>query len=296
MVESGAISGKSEAERTPADSEIGQTAAHHGGVRQRLGFRVDQVVHDYGDLCQAVTDLSVEQNAKISAEEFRTFNRCLDNAIADAVTEYARQRERHAEAEGTAATNERLGFLAHELRNMIGAAMLAVAAIKRGNVGIAGATGAVLERSLRGLRDLVDRSLTEVRLNALQVHLEPTSIEQVFADLEIAASLDANARGITFITKAHEENLTVFADQQLLHSAVANLLQNAFKFTRPQGRVSLEARASDDRVIIEVEDECGGLPPGKAEGLFASFEQRNRDRTGVGLGLTISRRGVEACK
>jgi len=51
------------------------------------GFTVDQVVHDYGDLCQAITKLAVDRGAAIQVEEFRTLNRCLDNAIADAVTE-----------------------------------------------------------------------------------------------------------------------------------------------------------------------------------------------------------------
>ena len=75
---------------------------------------------------------------------------------------------------------------------------------------------------------------------------------------------------------------------------MANLLQNAFKFTRTGGHVSLKSFSSADRVLIEVEDECGGLPPGDAEDLFQLFEQRGGDRSGLGLGLGISRRGVEA--
>ena len=75
---------------------------------------------------------------------------------------------------------------------------------------------------------------------------------------------------------------------------VANLVQNAFKFTAAKSHVALRARAEGERVLIEVEDECGGLPAGATEALFAPFEQRGGDRTGVGLGLSISRRGVEA--
>src|SRR6476620_10776216 len=71
-------------------------------------------------------------------------------------------------------------------------------------------------------------------------------------------------------------------------------LQNAFKFTRPHTRVSLTTRVTADRVVIEVADECGGLVGGDGEGLFRAFEQRGADRTGLGLGLSISRRGVEA--
>jgi hypothetical protein len=52
--------------------------------------------------------------------------------------------------------------------------------------------------------------------------------------------------------------------------------------------------ASADRVLIEIEDECGGLPGGDANELFRPFEQRGADRTGVGLGLAFSRWGAEA--
>jgi signal transduction histidine kinase len=80
----------------------------------------------------------------------------------------------------------------------------------------------------------------------------------------------------------------------MIASAVSNLLQNAFKFSRPDGTVTLSARAADDRILIDVEDECGGLPDGKAEELFRPFEQKGSNRTGLGLGLSISRRAVEA--
>jgi len=88
--------------------------------------------------------------------------------------------------------------------------------------------------------------------------------------------------------------IDVDADEQVLSAAISNLLQNAFKFSHPHGHVSLRTTATADRVLIEVEDECGGLPPGKAEDLFVPYSQRNAKRTGLGLGLTISRKGVEA--
>src|SRR5579864_4777770 len=136
----------------PVLSEIAVTAALHGRELSQQGFTVDQVVHDYGDLCQAITDLAFERSAPIEIDEFRTLNRCLDNGIADAVTEYAFQRSSLMESNGVKALNERLGFLAHELRNLLHTATLAVTAIKAGNVGMTGATGAVLDNSLIGMR------------------------------------------------------------------------------------------------------------------------------------------------
>jgi signal transduction histidine kinase len=91
-----------------------------------------------------------------------------------------------------------------------------------------------------------------------------------------------------------ENELAIEADQQTLAAVVRNLLQNAFKFTRPHSTVTLRVGASAERVLIEVEDECGGLPSATINELFRPFEQRSADRTGAGLGLAFSRLGVEA--
>lgn len=146
-----------------ARSEIGQAAAQHGHELLRLGYTVDQVVHDYGDLCQAITDLAHARDAPFAIDEFRTLNRCLDNAIADAVNEFSYQRDflmasLHATEEG-----ERAGSFAHELRNFLHTAKLAFAAAKAGNMSLFGATGAVLERSLNGLGTLIDQSIEAAR-------------------------------------------------------------------------------------------------------------------------------------
>jgi hypothetical protein len=253
------------------------------------------VVHDYGDLCQAITDLAYEQDAPFEVDEFRTLNRCLDNAIANSVTEFAYQRDLLLEDAGVHALNERLGFLAHELRNLIQNATLAVTAIKAGNVGLAGATGAVLDRSLIGLRNLVDRSLADVRVTAgMPPRRERLSLAQFIGEVKISASLEAQARGCGFAVPAVDPGLAVEADRDLLFSAVGNLLQNAFKFTEPNTEVLLRAYAAGDRILIDVEDNCGGLPPGDAEKMFVPFTQGSTDKSGLGLGLAICRRSVEA--
>ena len=275
--------------------EIGATAGKHGNEFFRKGFTVDQVVHDYGDLCQSVTELAAEQEAPITVDEFRTFNRCLDNAIADAVTEFGHARDRIMSAQGAHQMNERLGSLAHELRNLLNSAMLAFDAIKSGSVAVTGATGSVLDRSLLALRDAIDRSLAEVRLGeGLDANRETINVSEFLQELQVAAAMDAKAQHVTFKVAPIDMDLTVDADRQMLASAVSNLLQNAFKFSRRNSTVSLRARAAGDSIFIDVEDECGGLPTGKAEELFRPFEQKSSNRTGLGLGLSISRRAVQA--
>jgi hypothetical protein len=75
-------------------SELERSASHHGHDLFHQGLTVAQVVHDYGDLCQVIALLAMEQKTTIAAAEFQTLNLCLDDAIASAVTEFSRQRER----------------------------------------------------------------------------------------------------------------------------------------------------------------------------------------------------------
>jgi signal transduction histidine kinase len=273
-----------------ASKTISESAALHGHHLLRNGFTVAQVVHGYGDICQVVTELAGETNAPISTEDFRVFNHCLDDAIAGAVTAYGHQREQDVAYEGT----ERLGVLAHELRNLLNTAMLSFDVIKKGMVGLEGSTSAIHSRSLAGLRTLVERSLAEVRLEAGVPMLERISVAEFMEEIEVGAALQAQGHGIHLAVHALDADVSIDADRQLLTSAVSNLLQNAFKFSRARGHVSLTTRATPDRVLIDVGDECGGLPSGTAEALFHPFSRGGDDHSGLGLGLSIALRAARA--
>ncbi len=274
-------------------SELDVSAARHGRQLRLQGFTVSQVVHDYGDVCQSITDLAMEKEAPISVDDFRTLNRCLDDAIASAVTEYARERHRGMRDIAAAQEDQRFGFLAHEVRNLVHTASMAFEVLRTGNVGASGSTGAVLKRSLSGLTDLIDRSVAEGRLR----HNTQDRVDFVVADLidelSPSAAMEAAARGLRLTVQSGEAGLSMHADRQIVSAVVVNLLQNAFKFTRPHSSVALTVTASRDRVQISVADECGGLPDGNLDDLFRPFEQRSADRTGLGLGLAFSRWGAE---
>jgi len=268
---------------------IGSTAAKHGQELLSMGFTVSQVVHGYGDVCQAITELAVEQKATITLEDFHTLNRCLDTAIAEAVTEYGRLQQETSGREEVA----RLGRLAHELRNQVHLALLSLQALKTGTVAIGGSTGAVLGRSLVALRDLIDSALAEVRLEAGVQRQDRLSLFGFVEDLAVAANLHADYRKVNLSVARVDPALLISVDPQLLASAVMNLLHNAFKYTPMHGRVTLRTRAEPGRVLIEIEDECGGLP--EKEDLFRPFgDRRKSDRSGLGLGLSIARRAVLA--
>ena len=289
-----AISGPSGGDGS-ALSEMGLSAATHGKELLLLGYNVDQVVHDYGDLCQAITDLAVERDAPFSIDEFRTLNRCLDNAIADAVTEFSFYRDTAVAEQQSVDTNERLGFLMHELRNSLHSAKLATGAIESGSLPISGATGGVLKRSLDAMDKLINRSLTEVRSKGSTMEAYAVfSVAAFIAEATAVASLDAQTRGCPFTVTQVDPALGIAANRDLLLAALANLLQNAFKFTHHHTEVTLKAYAEGARVNIDVSDNCGGLPAGNAEKMFTAFAQNSVDKSGLGLGLTIARQSVVA--
>jgi signal transduction histidine kinase len=282
---------KSVAHEVIDHDELKESAGRHGDVLYQRGLTVAQVVHDYGDLCQVITGLGVELNAVIETSEFQTLNLCLDDAIAGAVTAYERRRERAITDDGT----ERLGVLAHEMRNVLNSSMLSFSSIKRGIVAPGGSTSEMHERSLHKMQRLIDRSLADVRLDAGMANVERVVVSEIIEEVEVGAALVAQGSGLYLSVTTVDPSVIVEADRQILAAAISNLVQNALKFTHPGTTVRLRASATTTRVLIDIEDECGGLDPDKApESLLKPFVQRSSDRSGLGLGLSIVSKAVKS--
>jgi hypothetical protein len=267
--------------------EVANSAGHHGAELLRLGYTLSHVVHAYGAMCQAITELAIRKDIAITAHEFHGLNRCLDVAIAGAVTEFQSIRN----AQNFSREVEHLGFLAHELRNVLNTVNISLQLIESGTVGFVGSTGLVLKRALKRIDELIDRSLTEVRLRVdPRVHPEAVQLLQVVNQIVVTAEVEARSRNQTLEIQV-DPTLEFEADQQLIYSAVSNIIQNALKYTRPGGKVQVRGNLAGEQVVIEVEDECGGLS-GAAEELFKPFVQQHENRKGLGLGLTIAQRAI----
>ncbi len=273
----------------PEKVALSLSAAHHGRQLLGLGFTLSQVVHGYGALCQVITGLLDEQGVAVSAREYQIFNLCLDNAIAQAVTAYEAEDETNSNRREV----EHLGSLAHELRNALCTAMTVADLIATGKVATNGPTAGRLGRAHMRMRDLIDRSLAEVRLRAdlVEPHREAVNMAELFDEVATTARIHAERREIE-LELTVEPALCCVTDRQLLVSAVGNLVQNAIKYTHPGGRVRMRACAGADGVHIEVADECGGLPEEKLAHLFDPYFQLSAARSGIGLGLPIVLRAV----
>lgn len=277
-------------------SEMGVTATAHGKDLLAFGYSVDQVVHDYGDLCQAITDLAHERDAPFTIDEFRTLNRCLDNAIASAVSSFSFQRDAMVARKQDNEVQERVAALVDELRNSHATASYAVAALEQGNLPVSGSTGTVLKRSLAAIKALINRATSEARTEADHLSNRRTfSVMSLIAEAKNEALLYSQASGCRFTAATVDPALEITGNHVRLLAALENLLQNAFRFTEVNTAVTLNAHAVGDRVHIEVRDHCGGLEAGYVTSMFKPFAQRVvADKSGLGLGLAISRASVEA--
>lgn len=136
----------------PTNPDIAETAALHGRDLGGLGFSVEEVVHDYGDVCQAVTELAVQLDAKISVADFHTLNRCLDNAIAAAVSAWNSSHVAGPQP-------PQLASLHDQLRQLLIGTISIFALMSTGKIGATGSAGTTLGRNLTKMRALLDEEL-----------------------------------------------------------------------------------------------------------------------------------------
>jgi signal transduction histidine kinase len=270
---------------------VSENAVEHGAQRLRLGFDVAEVVREYGILHQCILQLAAEAGVVVAPNEHQVLARWLNGGIAVAVTQYVAERDVELQRQAAA----HLGFIAHEVRNPLSAARLALASLRRRELA-AGGTVLVerLERNLRRTADVVDSTLTHSWLKlGVPLRPEPLELAPFLEEIRTDADGEAQAKGVR-VELAVEPALALEADPRLLRSAVTNLLLNAIKFSHPSGQVALSARRDGGRVLIDIEDSCGGLPSGKTQELFAPLVQRGTDRSGFGLGLAIALQAAEA--
>jgi signal transduction histidine kinase len=270
------------------DSATIDIAAEHGRQRFQLGYDLGALVREYAALRELLWDVILESGVDVSLEEVRRLFRHVTNSIAEGAVQYGNARDEEMRRR----TAQHLAFLAHELRNPLSSARMALALMReRGEVTPSRALDA-LERGLTRVGCLIDDCLVSARLGQLP-DLEYTKLDlrTFLGELAAESAIDAVAKGVEVRV---EGGGGVCADQRSLRSAVSNLVRNAVKFTHAGGAVNIRARHGEGRVYIEVEDSCGGLPEGAVKKLFDPFTQVGTDKTGFGLGLAIAKQAVDA--
>lgn len=277
--------------RDRAGPDGSRVAAEHGQQRLELGFSLDGVVREYGALREAILAVAKVQGVEVRESEYRVLFDCIITGIAAAVSEYQRQRD----AELQRHMNEHFAFIAHELRNPLGSALAALSMLERKErLDMSERFAQVLRRGLTRMHELIDSTLRTAQLaTALSLQREPIKLSALLEDMEMSAAASAEERQVKLELDLADD-VTLEVDQRLVRSALTNLVRNAVKFSHAGGLVTVRARANSEHVVIEVEDSCGGLPPGMVQQAFVPFAQLGTDRSGFGLGLAIAKQAADA--
>jgi signal transduction histidine kinase len=144
------------------------------------------------------------------------------------------------------------------------------------------------------LTGIVDALLSVARLEAgdLQVHLAPTDLRDVVTDVVSSAQREV-VNGRRFVIDVPEEPLDASADREKVRQILANLVDNAVKFSPQGATVTVAARRTDDAVQVRVADEGAGVPAGEQERIFRKFYRADAagpaTTGGTGVGLFIAR-------
>ena len=270
-----------------------ETAAEeHGSQRLGLGFSLDSVVREYGAMRTAIMRVATKAGVEVTTRDYQVVFDCVINGIAGAVSEYSRQRDAEMQRQAT----EHFAFVAHELRNPLGSAILALSALEtRGALPTGDRTVAVLDRGLRSMHELIDHSLRLARVGSgVDLKCEPVKLRALLEETEAAVAANAAEKQIK-VEVAVDGEPELLVDLRLVRSALSNLVRNAIKFTHTAGTVTLRGKMAGTRASIEIQDACGGLPEADLEKVFSPFVQLDPAKGGgFGLGLAIARQAVDA--
>jgi signal transduction histidine kinase len=279
-----------EALRLRESPDESRTAAQHGVQRLGLGFSLESVVREYGALREAIVEEAATAGVAMDTRERETVFECIVTGIADAVSEYQRQRD----AELQRQMSEHFAFIAHELRNPLGTALTALAMLRDREKITDERLARYLERSLTRMHDLIDRTLRIAQTGSgIELRRERIGFRALLDEARTAAGADAEAKQVE-LTLHVESDQEISVDARLVHSALTNVVRNAIKFTHPGSRVEIRGTVSATRATVEVEDRCGGWRDGAIERAFAPFVQVGADRSGFGLGLAIAKQAADA--
>jgi len=220
--------------------------------------------------------------------------------LLSAVRSALRARSRQYDAENAIRLRDQfLAMLGHELRNPLGAIVLAMEMLNR----IGGEAGkkhrAVIDRQARHLARLVDDLLDVSRVTAGKVTLQrvPLDLREILRRCLQAVESAARSKSVEIAFRPPPEPLMVEADTVRLEQIFTNLLINAIKYSPARSSVELSASSEDGAAVVRVADNGIGISRTLIDRIFDLFVQEesslDRSQGGMGIGLTLVKRLVE---
>jgi signal transduction histidine kinase len=271
-----------------ARSAWADVAREHGITRVRIGFDISQLVHEFVVLRRVISDVA-DRDAELGAAK-ELVSEIVEAAIAVAVQAYVDARD--IEARRTQAEN--IAFLTHELRNPLTTALLTTSRLRGQSRPEDAKLVETLQRNLGRLNELIDSVLLTQKLEVGEIVVAPADV--ALGPL-LESALEAGRRVAetkSLVFHAHyDPGLRARLDPALTRSAIANLVDNAVKYT-DAGEVEVEVFEQRDDIVVHVRDTCPGLSPEELQTIFEPFKRGRSAKGGTGLGLAIARRAVEA--
>jgi signal transduction histidine kinase len=279
--------------------ELKKNSVIHGLDLLRLGFDVEEVVGEYNALRGVIQDLIERHDLSLRGPVNRTINRVIDMSIGLAVKTYAAQKALEIQQR----REEHLAFVAHDLRTPLSAIAMAAKLLEVAVPEVAKDKQAAnlletMHRNVNHLNSLVVKVVQEEanlkakvseRVERREVKLMAL-VEGIISDLRPLAA----ASNLRLINKVPEE-LTAFADANMLTLIFQNLISNAIDYT-PNGEVIIGAQKIKEPAATEcwVSDTGAGIPADRLEKVFDKLETDPDKKSGMGLGLAIVKQCVEA--
>ncbi len=264
-------------------------AREHGVTRVRIGFDINQLVHEFVVLRQVISEHARQCHCEAEGAQPLLAD-LLDAAIAASVQAYVDARDYDARRKQA----ENIGFVTHELRNPLSNAVMAVAQLVKQATPEQVPLFENLQRSHKRLTEMIESVLHTQKLDAGRAHSRPVDVElgEVMDGALQAARSAAEQKGLAFHTN-YDPKLVIHVDPNLTRSALQNIADNAAKYT-DTGHVDVTVERDHDQIVFHVRDTCLGLSQEELDTIFEPFERGNSGKSGTGLGLTIARRAVEA--
>lgn len=192
-------------------------------------------------------------------------------------------------AEADRRKDEFLATLAHELRNPLAPLAYAVGLLEGAADPVLREAQVRLERQLAHLRRLVDDLLDVSRVTSGKVELrtQPLDAREAVAHAVDASRTVVDEQALQLVVEVGEDPLPVIADGVRLSQIIANLLNNATRYTPPGGTITVRARRDEPDVVLEVIDDGEGIERELLEHIFGAFVQARAGGGGLGLGLHL---------
>ena len=292
--------GEAPAPNTPSHAHA------HAADRLASGYTVFQLISEYRAMRASVLRLWAANSPAVmwsDAGDVTRFNEAVDQALAESVMRYASlvestiQVQKIAEVELRQSNRHKddfLAMLAHELRNPLApigtAAQLLV--MSPGNEVMVRQVSAIINRQMSHLTHIVDDLLDVSRITRglVELHTEPLDLKLIVSSAVEQAQALIEACHHQLILKLGSTPAFVEGDRTRLVQVLSNLLNNAAKYTPPNGEIVLSLDVREDQVQLAVSDNGSGIAPNLIPHIFELFTQADRtlDRAQGGLGLGLS--------